>query len=341
LGMLKMIDWEILHKLIADAKRILLTTHENPDGDGLGCASAMLHYLNGLKLDTRIVCATELPKEYAFLSYAESVECYEPQIHDEWLATVDLVLVFDIGDFRRLRDIGQQILTNNIPSINIDHHVQTNNSQFNYNFIDLEAAATGEMLYDFFKPIYPDSLPLPIAEGLYTAIINDTGSFRYSNTTERCHEVAIECIRVGIKPHKIYQNIYESNSIPRIKLLGLILNTVQFDFNGELAWFKIDQNMMIQCAAENSDVDGFTDYIRTIRGVEVAVMLYQNGANTCRINFRSKGKYNIQTVAQEMGGGGHPFAAGAVIDGNLDSVAHKVLQATINSLQSQNNPQDA
>jgi len=339
LGMLKMNDWELLHQLIGEANRILLTTHENPDGDGLGCASAMQHYLLDLKIETRIICATKIPVEYDFLAHAGSVETYDPQLHNAWLATVDLGLVFDIGDFKRLRGIGEQITANRIPTVNIDHHVQIDNGQFTHNLVDLNTSATGEMLFDFFKQVYPDRLPMPVAEGLYTAIVTDTGSFRYSNTNVRSHEVAIECIQVGIQPHKIYQNVYESNSIPRVKLLSMILGNIQFEYGGELAWFQIDQQMLNQCSATNSDVDGFTDYIRTIRGVEVALMLYQNGTNTCRINFRSKGKYNIHSVAQEMGGGGHPFAAGAVVNGTLEAVIPKVLHTTIKTLQAQKDKQ--
>ncbi len=330
-----MSDWELLHKLIGEADRVLLTTHENPDGDGLGCASAMWHYLQDLKIETRFLCVTGIPDEYNFLMNAASAEIYNSQFHDDWLATVDLALVFDIGDYKRLRGIGDQITTKRITVVNIDHHVQVDNGHFTHNLIDLNASAVGEMLFDFFKQYYTDSLPITVAEGLYTAILTDTGSFRYSNTSARCHEVVSECIQAGIQPSEIYQNIYESNSIQRAKLLGMILSNIQFESGGELAWFQIDQQMLSQCSATNSDVDGFTDFVRSIRGVEVALMLYQNGSDTCRINFRSKGKYNIHPVALEMGGGGHPFAAGAIMNGTLDTVIPKVLKATMAILQAQ------
>ncbi|NQU28594.1 MAG: bifunctional oligoribonuclease/PAP phosphatase NrnA [Candidatus Marinimicrobia bacterium] len=331
-----MIDWKFVQQMIADADRILLTTHENPDGDGIGCASAMQYYLQDIGKDSRILCTSELPYEYGFFQHAKDYSLYSKTKHAEWIAGADLAIVFDIGDFSRLRGIGEQLKINRIKTLNIDHHIHTTNGNFSYDLIDLKAAATGEMLYDFFKTIYQGLLPLAIAEGIYTAIMTDTGSFRYSNTNQHCHAIAIECINAGIKPHAIYQQIYESSSIARVKLLGAILNNINFDFDGELAWFKIDQAMLDRCSATRSDVDGFTDFIRTIRGVEIALMIFQNGDDSCRINFRSKGKYNIHGVAQEMGGGGHPFAAGAVVAGSLDTVTEKVLQATIKSLNSQN-----
>ena len=331
-----MIDWKFVQQMIANADRILLTTHENPDGDGIGCASAMQYYLQDIGKDSRILCTSELPYEYGFFQHAKDYSLYSKTKHAEWIAGADLAIVFDVGDFSRLRGIGEQLKINGIKTLNIDHHIHASNGNFTYDLIDLKAAATGEMLYDFFKTIYQGQLPLAIAEGIYTAILTDTGSFRYSNTNQHCHAIAIECINAGIKPHDIYQQVYESSSIARVKLLGAILNDINFDFNGELAWFQIDQSMLDRCSASRSDVDGFTDFIRTIRGVEIALMIFQNGADSCRINFRSKGKYNIHSVAQEMGGGGHPFAAGAVVAGSLDVVTEKVLQATIKSLNSQN-----
>ncbi len=323
-----MTDWNSIQELIGNAQRILLATHENPDGDGLGCASAMQYYLSQLGKESKILCTSELPVEYAFLANAADYSTYNSNQHDEWISTIDLAIVFDVGDYRRLRDMVPALKSLNIPKINIDHHAQLENGFFSHNLIDLNTAATGEMLYEFFKSIYPEVLPKPVAEGLYTAVLTDTGSFRYSNTTVRCHEVAIDCIKAGIEPHAIYQSVYESSSVARIKLLGKVLNGINFELDGKLGWFKIDGDMLAQCSATKADVDGFTDFIRTIRGVEVALMVFQNGVDTCRINLRSKGRVNIHGVATGLGGGGHPFAAGAVIHQDLDSAIKKAVSLT-------------
>ncbi len=331
-----MIDWNLVHNLINTADRIVISTHENPDGDGLGCASAMQYYLKSIGKDSRILSPSALPVDYNFLAEIDSYQQYDPKSHEAWVKGADLALIFDVGDYSRLRALGDLLKAENITMVNIDHHAHTVNGFFTHNLIDLEAAATGEMLYDFFRTVYPDNLPVAIGEGIYTAILTDTGSFRYSNTNVRCHEVAIACIQSGIEPHNIYQQVYESSSITRMRLLGLILNTLQFEREGELAWFKIDRSMLTKSGASVSDVDGFTDFIRTIKGVEVALMLFQNGADTCRINFRSKGRYSIQKTAQNLGGGGHPFAAGAVIPGKLADIAPRVVAATLAAMAEQN-----
>lgn len=323
-----MTDWNSINELINNAQRILLATHENPDGDGLGCASAMQHYLKELGKESKILCTSELPVEYEFLTYSADYNTYDPNQHDDWIKSVDLAIIFDVGDYRRLRGMAPVIKQLDIPKVNIDHHAHIKNGFFSHNLIDLSTAATGEMLYEFFQPHYPDKLPLAIAEGLYTAVLTDTGSFRYSNTNARCHEVAIKSIEAGVSPSEIYQNVYESSSIARVKLLGLVLNGINFEMDGKLGWFKIDQAMLVKASATKADVDGFTDFVRTIRGVEVALMIFQNGKDTCRINLRSKGRINIYGVASELGGGGHPFAAGAVVHEDLDSVIRRAVEIT-------------
>ncbi|MFH1852015.1 MAG: bifunctional oligoribonuclease/PAP phosphatase NrnA [Candidatus Neomarinimicrobiota bacterium] len=330
-----MIDLNKVHELIGGAGRILLTTHENPDGDGLGCLSAMYDYLLSIKKECRILCPSELPTEFEFLVHADAIRQYNPVSDVSWVSRADLVVVFDVGDFNRLRVLGNAIREHSIPTVNIDHHLHVNENLFTYNLVDLQTAATGEILFDFFKPVVGDRLPFAIAEGLYTAVMTDTGSFRYSNTNIRSHEIAVECIRAGVQPHKIYQLVYESRSVGKMKLLGSILNSLKFECNGQLAWFSIDHRMLAEAAASPSDVDGFTDFIRSIKGVEVALMMFQNGSDTCRINFRSKGKYQIHGVATRMGGGGHPFAAGAVINGQLATVVPQVVSATIATINQQ------
>ena len=330
-----MLDWKSLHKTINGATKILLSTHENPDGDGLGSAQAMFHHLKHIGKDCRLINISELPFEYEFLNSGGIIETYKAETHDDWISSTDLALIFDVGDYQRLRTIGEKLASNNIHVINIDHHPDLRDHRFAENYIDMNAAATGEMVYDFLSAV-DVSLTLPMAEGIYTAVMTDTGSFCYSNTNEKCHQIAIECIATGVNTSKIYQTVYENRSPAQVELLAGILNNIDYDENGELAWFIIDQAMMDKANAVKKDVDGFTDFVRTIRGVEVALMVFENGNETYRINFRSKGKYVINGIAKSMGGGGHKFAAGAITTGTLAEVLPKVLSKTRASLAEQN-----
>ena len=322
-----MLDWKSLHNTINSSARILLSTHENPDGDGLGSATAVYHYLTKIGKDCRLIIISDLPKEYQFLNLDNIIETYDSNLHDDWISQADLAIIFDVGDFNRLRQVGEKISANSIKAINFDHHPDLKDKRFSDNYIQITAAATGEMVYDFLKSVNVN-LTLAMANGIYTAVMTDTGSFCYSNTNQKCHQIAIECLDVGVNTSQIYQTVYENRTAGQVKLLAGIINNLNFSDNHELAWFSISQKMMKNANAINKDIDGFSDFVRSIQGVEVALMVFENTNGTCRINFRSKGKYIINTIAKSLGGGGHKFAAGAMKNGNLEDVLNDVLTET-------------
>ena len=331
-----MIDWQKIHTIISGAERILLTTHENPDGDGLGCAAALYHYLKRQSKDVRIINHSAFPEEFQFLNQKQIFETHRPDEHAIWMGDVQLVIIFDVGDYHRLKSIRTVIERYSLPTINMDHHPLMDGDQFTYDIVDVNAAATGVLLYDYFQAIGELPLTKEIAEGIYTAIMTDTGSFRYTNTNTKCHAIAIECFKAGIDHVRIYQQVYESSSRERMRLLGDVLRNLRYEEGGELAWFTVSRSMLEEAGASKKDVEGFTDFVRTIRGVEVALMVYENGHDSCRMNFRSKGKYVVNTIAQALGGGGHRFAAGAVIHEPIEKVLPLVLETTRSALRDQN-----
>jgi len=330
-----MIDWNKINNYISKAKTILLTMHENPDGDGLGSATAMYHYLQEVEKDCRIIQVSKLPLEYYYLNEGDIIETYDPDRHGKWIAKVDLVIIFDVGDFKRIRGIKDQIEHHNIATLNIDHHPHPEDHPFTHNVVDLQAASTGDMVYDYIKTVRDGNITKTMAEGIYTAVMTDTGCFRYSNTDSHCHNIAIECIEVGVDTTSLYQRIYESSSHARVALLGKILRDIHYELDGEFAWFVIDQKMMDDAKATNADVEGFSDFVRTIRGVEVAMMVLENADGSCRLNFRSMGKYIINGVASELGGGGHQFAAGAIVNESIETLLSSAVEKTKSAIMTQ------
>ncbi|NOZ74367.1 MAG: bifunctional oligoribonuclease/PAP phosphatase NrnA [FCB group bacterium] len=331
-----MLDWQHIKTIIDGADRILLTTHENPDGDGLGTATAMGSYLESIqKKDFKIIIPSDLPFEYSFLNQQQQIRRYNPNEDLPWLEFVDLVIIFDVGDFIRLRQLGKDIQSRGIPTMNIDHHPHPEDNPFTYNVVDTGAAATGEMIHEFFISTGITSLTLSMATGIYTAIMTDTGSFRYTNTTAKSHLAAIACMEAGVDTSRIYQQVYENNSRQRVTLLGHILSSLRYELDGEVAWFTIDSDLLKKAGAGPEDVDGFTDYVRSVRGVEVAIMFFGKPDGTCRINFRSKGRYTINQIAKSFGGGGHAFAAGAVVDTPLRETVTNVLKYVSENLPRQ------
>lgn len=322
-----MLDWKKLNQKILSSSRIVLSTHQNPDGDGLGSASAMYHYIKSLEKDCKIIHISDFPNQYDFLNQNNIIETYNEIDHDEWMLTADLALIFDIGDYGRLGVLGNKLNNNNIYTINIDHHPNLNDGRFNDNYVNIDAAATGEMVYDF---LIDNNINLNelLAQGIYTAVMTDTGSFRHNNTNQKSHKIAMDCIDYGVDNSKIYQSIYENRSKAQVALLAKVIDNLKYHSNGQIASFIVSREMVESSGAIPQDIDGFTDFVRTIKGVEISIMVYESDSNRCRINFRSKGKYRINDIAKSFGGGGHKFAAGAMADGASEIVLQQVVDQT-------------
>ncbi len=329
-----MLDWKKLNQKILSSSRIVLSTHQNPDGDGLGSASAMYHYIKSLEKDCKIIHISDFPNQYDFLNQNNAIETYNESDHDEWMQTSDLALIFDIGAYHRLGILGDILNKNNIYTVNIDHHPDLNDGRFNDNYINIDAAATGEMVYDF---LIDNNINLNqlMAQGIYTAVMTDTGSFRHNNTNQKSHKIAMDCIDYGVDNSKIYQSIYENRSKAQVSLLAKVIDNLRYDSDGQIASFIISREMIESSGAIPQDIDGFTDFVRTIKGVEISIMIYESDSNRCRINFRSKGKYKINDVAKSFGGGGHKFAAGAIADGTSEIILQQVVDQTKDAMINQ------
>ena len=327
------IDWWLVDEIISSCNKIVLTTHENPDGDGLGAEVGLYYHLLEQGKDIKIINYSSLPKEYGFLNKDNIFESYNETDHDEWLKTVDLAIVFDVGDFSRTRKVKITLDKLRITTMNIDHHPHPEKHPFTHNLVDLNAAATGCMVYDYLQVAREKDISKDSMLGIYTAVMTDTGCFKYGNTNKKCHEIAIESIKNGIETSRIYQNIYENSSRSRMRLLGDLLSNLNYELNGEFVWFSISQKMLKNAKASKSDVEGFTDIARSISGVEVSVMIFEKVDGNCRVNFRSKGKYKINDVAQSIGGGGHAYASGAMLNSSLEDATKHVVTKTKTSLK--------
>lgn len=329
------LNWEGVYSAIMESDKILLSTHENPDGDGLGCELSMAYFLKKLGKDFKIINSSPLPQEYKFLAHEIQFEEYDKKEHSQWIETVDLAIIFDVGDFIRCRSISDEIVKHQIGVINIDHHPHPEDHPFMINLVDIDAAATGCMIYDFLSMYEEDSLPKNILEGIYVAVMTDTGCFRHSNTDEKCHSIAQEAIRLGVNTSKIYQYVYENSTKTRIALLGKVLSQIKYELDGTFAWFTISKGMLNEVNGTRADVDGFTDFVRTIGGVQVAMMIYEHSDTLCRVNLRGKGAYSVNGVAKALGGGGHRLAAGAVVSGSLSEVSKLATQLALDSIKAE------
>ncbi|HIN61963.1 MAG TPA: bifunctional oligoribonuclease/PAP phosphatase NrnA [Candidatus Marinimicrobia bacterium] len=329
--------WSAVQEILDGAENIIMSTHMNPDGDGLGSQLAMADYLESKGKKFTILNPSPVPEDLYFLSEYADFRHYDRQTQKHILAAADLAIIFDIGDYNRLGHLGEDLEELGIKLLSIDHHPHQEPNGFSHSVHDVTACATGYLIYDFLKYANGsmETISLEAAEGLYVALMTDTGSFRFNNTDAAAHEMAGELIRFGVRPYELYQQVYESAPMEKVKLLGAVLENIHLSAGGKLAWFIVTREMIKEAGASSTHVGGFTDTVRSVKGVEVAVMLHEIADNKTRLNFRSKGRVKIDDLARQFGGGGHPFAAGAVVRQTMDTTREAIIPATASEIKKQ------
>jgi phosphoesterase RecJ-like protein len=287
----------------------------------------MKELLRSLGKEAVIVDNDPVPDHYAFLPKAGEVSNDLGAQRD-----FDAALVLDCPTLRR---IGRVIdVIGKKPIINIDHHISNENFGA-VNWVDPNASSAGEMVYRLFKAM-GKPLTKEVALYLYIAILTDTGSFNYENTSSVTHEVAGELLGYGLDPALVSESVYERRSVSDIKLLALALATLMVSANGEVAYIEVTKKMLDDCSADPSKSEGFVNYPRSIDKVKVAILFREDKKIRGRVNvsFRSKGDVDVNTIASAFGGGGHVRASGCVLEGSLPEVEKKVLARVEEELRS-------
>jgi|TARA_B110000263_G_scaffold247991_1_gene261966 phosphoesterase RecJ-like protein len=307
-------SWDELTDLINKSKTILLSTHVNPDGDGLGSEIGFYYHLKNIGKECRIINVSPLPEIYECIDPDGVIETYSFD-KNKWINQVDVTILFDIGDFKRINEIYPEIKNSKI--VLFDHHPLQKENPYSVIVLDLGSPATGYMVWKYLQYLSIESYELDIisANALYAALITDTGSFRYGSTHSDAHLMAAHLLDSGVKPYEIHRAIYEQRKLSQVRLMSHVIQALQFSDDKKIAWFVINSEMLQLSGADLTDIDGFTEFVRTIKGVEVAFMIQQVAESTHRINFRSSGNYVINDVAKVFGGGGHIYAAGASVVG--------------------------
>jgi phosphoesterase RecJ-like protein len=294
-------------ELIESKRRFAITSHIRPDGDSLGSSLGLYWLLRALDKEVEVIMRDPVPHAYQQLPGADDVRV-TPKVDPSYNA----VFVIECSDITRpgLIDLEKQFV------VNIDHHSTT--ALFgSINWIDSTASAVGEMIYNLCKATGV-RVTKEIAECVYTALITDTGSFHYSNTTERTFKVASELVRTGVKPAKTAEAVFASYPWSRIQLMGAVLSTARRDESGRVACMRQSLEMQEQAKASDEDADGFVNYPLTVGEVEAVAMLKESAPGVYRTSLRSKGEVNVAKVAEKFGGGGHRNAAGCTLKGNWD-----------------------
>jgi phosphoesterase RecJ-like protein len=317
-------------ELIENKGTFAITSHLRPDGDSLGSSLGLYWLLRALDKDVEVIMRDPVPHTYQKLPGAKNVRV-TPTADQSY----DGIFVIECSDMARpgLQSLEKQFV------VNIDHHATT--ALFGkINWIDSTASACGEMIYNLAKALGV-RVTKEIAECCYTALITDTGSFHYSNTTERTFKVASELLRTGVKPAKTAEAVFASYPWSRIQLMGAVLSTARRDSTGRVALLRHSLEMQHSAEASDEDADGFVNYPLTVGEVEAVAMLKECELGVYRTSLRSKGEVNVAKVAEKFGGGGHRNAAGCTLRGTWEEAEERIIGLLQDAVARANGASDA
>ena len=317
---------DLTKKLLEAKEPIIISTHCCMDGDAIGSEIALAHALRAKGKKVSILNQDVLPEQFKFLEqYFELFAIEEINKKDDIT-----VVIVDANDLNKLGETVKYLLVEELnvkEFIFIDHHnpkVKIPNAEY---FISEQASSTGEIIYKLISEEFELKIDTVLAEAIYTAIVCDTRSFRYSRTNAYSHQIASDLIKLGIEPEKIQTELFGCNTIGQINLLGHVLSNAKLSKNKKIAYAYIPVEKFAEHNALPSDTKGFINNLLTIKDVEVAVLFRQDTKDSIKVSIRSKGTYNIHDLAERFGGGGHKFAATFTSSKPFDELKDEVISA--------------
>ncbi len=309
--------WGRVLELVKKNKTFVLTTHVNPDGDGLGAESALYCALKALGKKVFVVNHDPLPPRFSYLPFASACRV------SDTIPPHDVCFVMDAGAFSRIREGVRRDEFQTL--VNIDHHY-SNDRYGDVNLVDPGACATGEIVFHLIKAL---GVPLDkgIAESVYTSLSTDTGGFRYPNTTPQVLRLAAELMEAGADGAKISERIFSGVSQKALEMVRVSLASVETHENGRIGTIQLSHQELVASGATDEDSENLVNFVRKMEGVQIAIFLKERADGQVKLSLRSKTDANVALVAKKFGGGGHSYAAGAILPGPLSSVLKAVVKA--------------
>jgi phosphoesterase RecJ-like protein len=305
------------------ARHVVLTTHVNADGDGVGSEIGLWYLLRAQGISVKIANPTRIPNRFDFL-IPDGADASQHAVRE--IERADIVASLDIGDITRLGELATVINRRQPPFVCIDHHVGPVKLPPGPCLIAPDATATAELIFDLASvagwPLTPES-----AQALYVGLLTDTGGFRFSNTTARALRVAAALLEKGVDPEEVYASVYASAPEGRVRLLAEVLQTLVVEPDVGLAWVSVPADALRRHEVTPDDLDGIVEFPRSIAGVRLALLFRHIGNGRIKVSFRSMGEVDVAALANQFGGGGHHRAAGASLAGTMADVEEEVLTA--------------
>jgi phosphoesterase RecJ-like protein len=314
--------------------RVLLTTHENPDGDGSGSMLGLAHYLKGLGKQVRIVVAPRLPAFLEFMDPDGWVEAFDPQgRHRDLAQWPDAWLLVDASEPQRLGPLLPLFQATPATRACLDHHLKDAPQGFDQEFTDPTASASAELVYELATLRMTLPLPMAMAEAIYAGVVDDTGNFRFSNATPKVHRLAAQLIEQGVSPSRIYQSLYHQGRPERLRLSGRAFEAMALASQGRYARLSLCQSDFAACGANHDDMEGLVNRPLELAGVEVSCLLHELEDGRIKASLRSRERVNVNAICRQFGGGGHKLASGAKLDGPMAKAQTEIDAAVLARLE--------
>lgn len=316
---------------IRAAKTILLSTHKQCDGDGLGAILALFHALKKIGKDVRCLCVDEVPKKYSFLQPERHLEIFEGK-HSP-IGETDLSLIFDTNDARLVEPLFTPLSQKCKQVLFIDHHPVLNHGPEPTpgSFIDTRAASTGEISYFIIKEL-GIRIDTKIAECLYTSIAFDTQVFKFVKNSANSHLIAAEMIAFVPQAQEIHRHLFATHTREKVAFLAKVLGQIEYFGEGQIAVLKLRAKDLDDHNMDMDDSRDVIDMIMNISSLQAAVLFREDGVDEFKMSLRSKGQIEVLGIAEIFEGGGHMYSSGAYIRGKFDDIKAKVVKLLLGRL---------
>jgi bifunctional oligoribonuclease and PAP phosphatase NrnA len=318
-------DWSKFVDIVRRHQRFVLTTHIRPDGDALGCETAMAEVLESLGKDVLVCNVFSIPPDLQFIDPKKRFKTLGADLAPDRLSDREVLIILDTSAWAQLGSMADVIRSTKALKVVVDHHVSQDDLGAEV-FKDGEAEATGRLVIDAMDqlkvPLTPD-----IARAAFVAVATDTGWFRFASTSAGTFTLIARLVQAGADPDEIYKNLYENDSLARLRLIGRSLSRAQTELDGRLIHTYIANEDFQATGALPSDSEDIINLTLAVGGAEAAVILVEQPKGGFKVSLRSRRRLDCAALAEKFGGGGHKKAAGLSIDGPLESARTKVLDA--------------
>jgi len=308
-------------------QRFLITTHVQPDGDGIGSEIGLYHYLLGAGKKAWIYNPSPTPEKFELLDPGKIIHVFK---ESDPLPEVDCVIIVDTNEVKMLGPLAGAIEKSKLPVLFVDHHVKELQDT-THHLIDEQSGSSGELVYRFLKS-QGAQLNFEIAQALYVAILTDTGNFRYQRTSPETHEIVADLLRLGVKPEQVFQSVFGKDSAEKVRLLGKTLQSLKMECQGQFAWVTISKSDRQLSKATVEDTESFIGHLTVLKGVKVVALFREEDNGTTKLSLRGLKNQPVIEIAKKFGGGGHRFAAGAKVSKSLQETIDSVLKEVSSTL---------